>query len=377
MTRSVVFVWSQLGPTHADRLAAAAEALPGSRVVGVEIAARSGVYAWAPVAWDETWRRVTLFPDRALENAPRLRRVGRLARVLRRERPAAVFLCHYERPETWAAAWLARALGARPVLLFDSTRADAPRRPWREAAKRPALWPYGRVLASGERARAYLARLGVPRDRVAPGYDSISVARVRRLASAAVDTPHGERPFVVAARFVAKKNLTAALYAYVRYRDAALAADETPRGLVLCGDGPERLTLEQEIARFELAGIRFTGFLQDGELLPALARGLALLLPSTSEPWGLVVNESLALGVPPIVSQRAGAAELVRDGVSGHVLAPHDTAGMAAAMTRLAREPGYWAGMSEAARADAAHGDVARFVAGVRVCLPSDSNPDR
>jgi len=377
VTRTLVFVWSQLGPTHADRLTAAAEALPGRRVVGVEIAAASAVYAWTPVAGDGAWARVTLFPDRALEAAPRWRRFARLARLLWRERPAAVFLCHYERPETWAAAVLARLLGTRPVLLFDSTERDAPRRGWREAAKRPALWPYARVLASGERARAYLARLGVPRERVALGYDSVSVARVRRLAGAAVATPHGERPFVVAARFVAKKNLTAALDAYARYRGDALAAAETPRSLVLCGDGPERAALERDIARLDLPGVRFAGFLQDADLMPVLACGLALLLPSTSEPWGLVVNEALALGVPPIVSNRAGAAELVRDSVSGHIVAPHDTTGMAAAMCRLAREPDRWAAMAAAARADAAAGDVDRFTAGVRACLPSGSDPGR
>ncbi|SDG15537.1 Glycosyltransferase involved in cell wall bisynthesis [Limimonas halophila] len=377
MTRPVVFVWSQLGPTHADRLTAAAEALPGRRVVGAEIAAASGVYAWAPVSDGHAWTRVTLFPGRTLEAAPRWRRFARLARLLRRERPAAVFLCHYERPETWAAALLGRVLGARPVLMFDSTHADAPRRWWREAAKRPALWPYARVLASGERARAYAAKLGVPRERVALGYDSVCVARVRRLAGDAVHTPHSERSFVVAARFVAKKNLTAALQAYTRYRSDALAAGETPRELVLCGDGLEQPALDDEIARLGLGGVRFAGFLQDDDLMPVLARGLALLLPSTSEPWGLVVNEALALGVPPIVSNRAGAADLVRDGVSGHVVAPHDTAGMAAAMTRLAREPHRWAAMAEAARADAAAGDVDRFTDGVSACLPSGADPGR
>lgn len=54
-----------------------------------------------------------------------------------------------------------------------------------------------------------------------------------------------------------------------------------------------------------------------------LSLGNVLVLPSTSEPWGLVVNEAMACGLPVIVSDRCGCvADLVDDGKTGFVFDP-------------------------------------------------------
>jgi len=364
MTRALVFVWSHLGPDHADRAAAAARALgPAWRVVAAGLAARTATYAWSPPEPGGGAVHTTLVPGRALHEVSRARRFAAVARLLARERPAIAFLCHYERPETWAAAWLARALGARPVVMFDSTRADAVRRPWREAGKRAALWPYAGALASGERALDYLATLGVPRARGVPGYDTLDTARVRANAGGAVATPHSHRPFVLIARLVAKKNIAGALDAYTRYRTAMQAAGVPPRGLVLVGEGPAR-------PAYPPAGVTLTGALDPPAAHRWLGTALALLLPSRSEQWGLVVNEALALGVPVLVSERAGAAELIAEGETGHRVPPDDTAALVQHMARLTREPATWHRMAAAARSAAPLGDVRHFVNAVRAWLP-------
>jgi len=54
--------------------------------------------------------------------------------------------------------------------------------------------------------------------------------------------------------------------------------------------------------------------------LPYYAFAHAFVLPSRREPWGLVVNEALAAGLPVIVSNRCGCAgDLVAHGVNGLV----------------------------------------------------------
>ncbi len=58
--------------------------------------------------------------------------------------------------------------------------------------------------------------------------------------------------------------------------------------------------------------------------------------PSTSEQWGLVVNEAMASGLPVIVSDRCGCAEdLVRPGVNGCTFAPQDSTALAGLMRRM------------------------------------------
>ena len=66
--------------------------------------------------------------------------------------------------------------------------------------------------------------------------------------------------------------------------------------------------------------IQFFGF-QAYDSIPAwYARTACLILPSVSEPWGLVINEAMASGLPVIVSDRCGCADdLVEDGANGYI----------------------------------------------------------
>jgi glycosyltransferase involved in cell wall biosynthesis len=54
-----------------------------------------------------------------------------------------------------------------------------------------------------------------------------------------------------------------------------------------------------------------------------LALSDVLVLPSYSEPWGLVVNEAMACGMPVIVSEKCGCApDLVQNGKNGISINP-------------------------------------------------------
>ncbi len=56
-------------------------------------------------------------------------------------------------------------------------------------------------------------------------------------------------------------------------------------------------------------GASFVGFLNQSEITRAYVAADALVLPSASETWGLVVNEALACGLPCVVSSACGSAE--------------------------------------------------------------------
>jgi glycosyltransferase involved in cell wall biosynthesis len=65
---------------------------------------------------------------------------------------------------------------------------------------------------------------------------------------------------------------------------------------------------------------------------------VAMVLPSHSEPWGLVVNESLSYGCPVVVSDLCGCVpELVINGVTGYSFKAEDIEGLAAAMLAVTR----------------------------------------
>jgi glycosyltransferase involved in cell wall biosynthesis len=82
--------------------------------------------------------------------------------------------------------------------------------------------------------------------------------------------------------------------------------------LIFAGNGPERDKLERKARSTGFSSIRFLGF-QNQTKLPALYDLCDIfVLPSRSEPWGLVVNEAMNAAKPVIVSDVSGcAADLV------------------------------------------------------------------
>jgi glycosyltransferase involved in cell wall biosynthesis len=69
--------------------------------------------------------------------------------------------------------------------------------------------------------------------------------------------------------------------------------------------------------------VTFAGHKSYDEIPSYYSSAKALILPSRSETWGLVVNEAMAAGLPVIVSQRCGCADdLVTEGDNGWVFDP-------------------------------------------------------
>jgi glycosyltransferase involved in cell wall biosynthesis len=85
--------------------------------------------------------------------------------------------------------------------------------------------------------------------------------------------------------------------------------------------------LEKESRELRLGGqVNFAGLKTAKETVLYYAFAGCFVLPSTREPWGLVVNEAMASGLPVIVSSRCGCVEdLVEPGGNGFLFDPaHD-----------------------------------------------------
>lgn len=111
--------------------------------------------------------------------------------------------------------------------------------------------------------------------------------------------------------------------------------------LVVVGDGEERACLE---ALAESLPIRFTGALFGDEKVKTLHSLDCLLLYSSYEPWGLVINEALASGIPVIVSNRIGARRDLVEGAcpTGLVAAWDSVNDLVRQMTRMVEDRNLW-----------------------------------
>lgn len=108
----------------------------------------------------------------------------------------------------------------------------------------------------------------------------------------------------------------------------------TPASLLIVGDGPLRGLVEQLLPAHNAV---LAGFLNQVALPVAYRASDVLVLPSSQEPWGLVVNEAMHAGVTPVVSGRVGCAPDLVAGV-GEVFPCGDVPALAAAVDRaLAR----------------------------------------
>jgi 1,4-alpha-glucan branching enzyme len=90
---------------------------------------------------------------------------------------------------------------------------------------------------------------------------------------------------------------------------------------VIAGDGPRRRQLESQAASSG-ANVEFTGWADRDALRALYARAAVQVVPSRSEPQGVVVLEALASGTPVIGSNVGGIAEMVSHGENGWLVEP-------------------------------------------------------
>lgn len=109
-----------------------------------------------------------------------------------------------------------------------------------------------------------------------------------------------------------------------------------PYGTDWLGEGPYRLA----------------GRIEHHELPTVLSSASAMVLPSWFEGLPLSVLESLASGLPCIVTDR-GAGQAVRDGIEGHIVPPGNPKSIADAIMQMAEDPNKMREMSLAARSRA------------------------
>jgi glycosyltransferase involved in cell wall biosynthesis len=241
------------------------------------------------------------------------------------------------------------------------------------------------ALVAGRSHKNYIVSLGMAAARVFLGYDAVDNAHFERGAAAA----HAQagalraqyelpaRYLLASARFIPKKNLPRLVQAYA----LAIEGQADAPDLVLLGDGPERAAIESAIALIQQPNkVHLPGF-RSYDQLPAyygLAEGFVHV--STTEQWGLVINEAAAAGLPLVISRTCGAAlELVREGENGFLVDPYEVENLADGLRRLmALTPDERAAMGKASQHLVADWGPARFADGLAgACKAALAQPPR
>ena len=332
MRAAVIF--DNFGPYHLARLRAAADV---TELLAVEVASGSAEYAWERETGISGLKVVTLLERGTSREISRRELSARLSRVLDEFQPQAVFIPGWSNRAAFAAlSWCVRN-DAPAVVMSESSELDEARVTWKEWIKQRVVGLCSAALVGGRPHKDYAVKLGMPAERVFQGYDAVDngyfADKVKEVRSAKSEVRRGkglpENYFLASARFIEKKNLPGLIEAYARYRKLAEKSETGNRkseiwDLVLLGDGPLRETLNSQLSTLNLRGhVVQPGFKQYPELPAYYGLANAFIHASTTEQWGLVVNEAMASGLPVLVSDRCGcAADLVREGVNGFTFDP-------------------------------------------------------
>jgi len=335
----VAVLFDRFGPYHIARLEAAAKYV---EVIPVEVSGETNEYQWDKVESAILKNRVTLFANKDSREIPSPELIKTLTQALDLLKPDVVAVNGwYDRSALSALYWsLENKIPA--VVMSESAAGDEKRIWWKELLKKNIVKHFAAGLVGGSRHADYLKDLGMPPAHIFMGYDVVDNNHFKRTADEAREQKQKwqqqhnlpENYFLVVSRFIPKKNLAFIIHAYHNYYQQM---QEQAWHLLMLGDGPLKPELLELTNQLGLTNhIRFDGFKQYHELPIYFGLAKTFVHASTTEQWGLVVNEAMAAGLPVVISERCGCVpELVHNGVNGFAINPEDQPALTQIMLNL------------------------------------------
>jgi glycosyltransferase involved in cell wall biosynthesis len=249
-----------------------------------------------------------------------------VASALERAHPDVIVCGGYGYLASWQVLDWARRC-KRPVFLWSESNQQDQRRgmPHVEMLKRRFITACTGFVVPGKSAAAYVETFGVPRARIFVAPNAVDNAFFSRQASAVrsraaeMRRQFGlpEHYFLYVGRLISSKGVFDLMEAY------SLLAPElrTRSELLFVGDGVEQPELEAQAAAIHPGKVRFAGFAHREQLAVYYPLADALVFPTHTDPWGLVVNEAMACGIPIVATDAGGCVvDLVQDGWNGYVV---------------------------------------------------------
>lgn len=334
----VVVVHASPTPYARARLAAAVAqaAAQGEEVSIISIAGQQSDYRWEDDDVSAVSSRI-LFPSVDYWAISRAEVRRALSDALDEMRPEVLVLPGWGFKEAIAGLGWAMRNGVARVVISDSHGLDGSSR-LRDLIKRLVIGRFNSGFVAGATSAEYLARLGLPRALIFTGCDVVDNVHFEAAKEERVKKHDGPPVLMSATRLLPRKNIHGVL--------DALSTSPGWRYTV-AGAGPE---LDSLVWHAESVGVTdrvaFLGHVEYGQLPQVLAGSDVYVQPSTSEPWGLAVNEAMAAGLPVIVSRRCGCwPDLVEEGKNGFTFDPYAPDDLARVLNRMLQVRDRWAEM--------------------------------
>jgi glycosyltransferase involved in cell wall biosynthesis len=170
-------------------------------------------------------------------------------------------------------------------------------------------------FANGNVSREYLVKkIGYDPEKIYNQFLTVDIEKIIKLES----IKKIEKTIIYSGRFLKRKNIDHLVKAISKSKCNKIK-------LLIIGDGEEKNNIIN-LCKKNNIDCEFTGFVRNqDDLFKLYFKGDCLVLPSYDEPWGLVVNEAMAAGLPVIVSDECGCSmDLIDEGNNGYVFKAGD-----------------------------------------------------
>lgn len=325
-----LLLWERMGDYHRARWKALSAWIGGSQCFAADLGSADELYQWHQTDRDPNHAVLVNKPVEQVGGWEAFRAFRRL--VLQKK------ITHVSIPGYGCPAYLlmlawSRLTGRRVLMFAESWYPGSSLADRVKGAMLRILTH--RCLVSGEKARShFVERLKYPANRLQTGYSVVDNYHFLRKAGKENETLSSEEKLpelLCVARFVTDKNLVMLIKAF---KKSVLARKWK---LVLVGGGPLRGDLE-ELGRDSRVEVR--EWVDYAGLPDLYRRSACFVLPSLFVPWGLVVNEAMASGLPVLLSTSVGASpDLLEEGENGWSFDPGKVNELTQVLDRVAATP--------------------------------------
>jgi glycosyltransferase involved in cell wall biosynthesis len=173
--------------------------------------------------------------------------------------------------------------------------------------------PYTKIITVSSSSKKKLIESGVPEHRIEIIPNGVDVGKYDEVKAEKSDRPR----VIYVGRLIGYKHVDDLLVAFSRL--------DLDAELYIVGEGPEKQNLEGLARDLGIENrVVFTGFVNERKKIELLKSSWALVLPSTTEGFGIALIEAMAARTSVLATDIPALRELVEDGENGLLFKPRD-----------------------------------------------------
>ncbi|MBF0454252.1 MAG: glycosyltransferase family 4 protein [Magnetococcales bacterium] len=380
----IALIWQRFLPYHQARaqyLQAHLESR-GDRLTAIEVASQDHSYQFdkKTEAYPD-FQTITCLPTTSYHQHSVQEIHSTVLTTLQATQPDVIIAPSTATPEGMAAIHYRMQTKNVRVILMDTSYDKTNIRGWLTTQiKRVIHKNVDGALIPSATHHPYYVHLGIPAERLFFGLNVVDNDYYAKRAQQA--RSHSEETlatrnlprhfFLYVGRFLPMKGLESLMAAFARYQSKT----SDPWQLVMVGGGPHEAVIKKKAEG--IRGIHFPGRVMAPDLCDYLGLAQAVIVPSFSETWGLIINEAMASSLPVLASTACGAVpSLLKEGENGWTFTAGDEASLTDLMVTLSQLPAdQRAQMGQKAQETIAEWSLDRFLEGAMAVIHLTRRPD-